>query len=283
MDVEILRQIIAGGENERVEVSVEELRRLYQESQLVHFDETVLESASFDDLSLDKFEAFLLATTGREVVDLPITLEELLANRKVVTRTAEGYKPTIGGVLMFGREPQAHLPQSELSCARFRGVEIGSEFIDRKDFCGTLDEMTEAAVGFVERHSSVNATVGKTTRTETPEYQPQVIRELLTNAVIHRDYSIAGSKIRILLLDNRVEICSPGGLPNTVTLENMLTGTHYSRNRLIFDFMHAMGYGERMGTGIPRALKLSREQRYPDPRFHVTETEVRVVIDSRFC
>jgi len=266
----------------KTEASLEELRRLYQESQLVRFDETVLERASLEDINRRKFEEYLLITTGKKIADFPIAPEELLANRGIVVRRVEGYRPTIGGVLMFGQNPQAYLPQSEISCARFKGVDIGSEFIDRKDFRGTVDEMVEGGIAFVERHSSVNATIGNVKREEVPEYQPQAVREFITNAAVHRDYSIAGAKIRILMFDDRVEVCSPGGLPNTVTLENIFTGVHYSRNRLVFEFMHALGYGERMGTGIPRTLKLCREEGYPEPRFTASESEVRVVLPSKF-
>ena len=84
------------------------------------------------------------------------------------------------------------------------------------------------------------------------------------------------------MFDDRIEICSPGGLPNTVTFENLFTGIHYSRNRLVFDFMHAMGYGERMGTGIPRTMKLCREEGYREPEIKVSEDEVRAVLYSRF-
>jgi len=284
MDPATLRRVIGAGENERVETeaSAQELRRLYQESQLTRFDETVLERASLADIDTSAFESYLLITTGKGVADFAIAQEELLANKQVVVRRADGYRPTIAGILMFGREPQAHLPQSEISCARFRGAEIGNGFIDRKDFHGTVASMVEEAIAFIERHSSVNATIGKVKRAEVPEYHPQVMREYVINAAAHRDYSIDGAKVRILMFDDRVEICSPGGLPNTVTVQNMLTGVHYSRNRLVFDFLHALGYGERMGTGIPRTLKLCRENGYPEPQFHATENEVRVVVPSRF-
>ncbi len=140
---------------------MEELRRLYQKSELVRFDGTVAESASLRDIDRRKFENYLWITTGRRIVDFPIAEEDLLANKGIVLRRVGEYKPTIGGLLMFGRDPQAYIPQSEISCARFKGVDLGGNFLDKKDFRGTVDEMVEEAVAFVERHSSLNASIGR--------------------------------------------------------------------------------------------------------------------------
>jgi len=264
------------------ELSIEELRRLYQERQLVSFDRSVIEESSLDDLDPAKFERYLFLVAGKRPDDFPISKENLLVNKQVIAMRKGRFRVTIAGMLLFGREPQRFVPQSEISCARFKGLDMGNNFIDRKDFRGTLDELIEQTVAFIERHSSLNATIGRTRRIETPEYHPQVVREFVINAVAHRDYSLRGSRIRIFMFDDRLEIISPGGLPNTVTFDSLFTGVHYSRNQLIFEFLHAMGYGERMGTGIPRTFKFCREGGYPEPDIVVSENQVRVVLPSRF-
>lgn len=264
------------------EVSLEELRRLYQESGLISFDRSLIDDSSISDLDIEKFEKYLFLTTGKHMNDFPVTRENLLLNKSILGRRSGEYKVTIAGMLVFGKEPQKFVPQSEIACVRFKGLEIGDELIDKKDFQGTLDELIEQSISFIDRNSSVNARIGRTKRIEIPEYQPQVVREFVINAVAHRDYSILGSKIRIFMFDDRLEMISPGNLPNTITLDSLKTGIHYSRNRLVFEFLHSMGYGERIGTGIPRAIKLCNEQGYKEPEIQISENEVKVVLFSKF-
>jgi len=265
------------------EASREEMRRLYQESEAISYDYTPLGGSSLGDIDLEKFNRYLQLTTGQRAEDFPIALENLLINKGILTKRNDGCLVTLAGLLLFGKSPQQFVSQSQISCARFKGTTVGDDFIDRKDFDGTLDAIIDAAVAFVERNSATQGKIGSVRRIDIPEYHPRVVRELIINAVVHRDYSIHGSRIRIFIFDDRLEIASPGGLPNTVNYDLLFVGIHYTRNDLIFSMLQSIGYGERLGTGIPKALDISRRESYPEPQFLVSENEVRVLIRSRMA
>ena len=104
-------------------------------------------------------------------------------------------------------------------------------------------------------------------RIDIPEYLPEVVREAVVNAVVHRDYSIRTAYISVFIFDDRLEIRSPGGLPNAASLELLPFGDHHPRNPLLFLLIEALGYGERVGTGIPRMIRRCRDASYATPKF----------------
>lgn len=264
------------------EASHEEIRRLYQESQAVNYDHTPVRNSSIADIDLERFNAYLKLTSGKRTEDYPIPIENLLINKGIVARKNGEHLVTLAGMLLFGKHPQRFVPQSQVSCVRFKGATESAAIIDRKDYDGRLNEIIDDAAAFVERNTALHGEIEAVRRVDTPEYHRRVVREMIINAVVHRDYSIPGARIRIFIFDDRLMIMSPGGLPNTVSYDALFTGIHYSRNDLLFVMLHSMGYGERLGTGIPRALQISRDEGYPEPQFHVPENEVRVTIASRF-
>jgi ATP-dependent DNA helicase RecG len=130
-----------------------------------------------------------------------------------------------------------------------------------------LPEIIEEAVIFVQRHTNFGAKIEGIKRIDIPEYLPEVVREAVVNAVVHRDYSIRNAYISLFIFDDRLEIRSPGRLPNAASLELLPIGDHHPRNRLLFLLIEALGYGERVGTGIPRMLRMCREKGYAEPKF----------------
>ena len=179
----------------------------------------------------------------------------------------KNYSVTVAGILLFGKELQQFLPHSAIKMVRFKGTEVGCDFIDRKEANGVLTEIIEEAVMFVKRHTNFGAKIEGIKRIDIPEYLPEVVREAIVNAVVHRDYSIRNAHISLFIFDDRLEIRSPGRLPNAASLELLPIGDHHPRNRLLFLLIEALGYGERVGTGIPRMLRVCREKGYTEPRF----------------
>jgi ATP-dependent DNA helicase RecG len=104
-----------------------------------------------------------------------------------------------------------------------------------------------------------------------------VLREAVVNAIVHRDYTIR-SQIRIFVFDDRIEIMNPGRLPDTVTLDNILLGIHVERNPILVTFLSRLGFVSRIGTGIPRMIRLMRQHGLPDPQFQIVDHEFRVVL-----
>ena len=120
--------------------------------------------------------------------------------------------------------------------------------------------LVDSAVAFIRRNVGVRAElVGGTRRVETPGLPVEPVREVLVNAVIHRDYLLTHTDVELGLYPDRLEIVSPGRLPNGVTVERMLAGTRAARNELLKDVMRDYGYLEHgylenMGLGVPRKI-----------------------------
>jgi len=115
--------------------------------------------------------------------------------------------------------------------------------------------LVEQAVGFIRRNTGVVAELeGGVRRVERPVYPPEVIREAVVNALIHRDYLLASTDIELAIYENRLELISPGRLPDGITPARMRAGCRASRNQLIKDVMRDYGYLEHMGMGIPRKI-----------------------------
>jgi len=272
----------------------EEERRLFQEGGLVSFDESRVIGTQIDDLDMDKIERYFQRTTGKRIEDFDIDRLRLLESKGIIISSSEtlvgrwlsprldahssetkSYSVTVAGILLFGKNPQQFLPQSAIKMVRFKGIEVGCDFIDRREAVGTLPEIIEEAVIFVQRHTNFGAKIEGIKRIDIPEYLPEVVREAVVNAVVHRDYSIRNAYISLFIFDDRLEIRSPGGLPNAAKpalersegLELLPIGDHHPRNRLLFLLIEALGYGERVGTGIPRMLRVCREKSYAEPRF----------------
>ncbi|MBI4778768.1 putative DNA binding domain-containing protein [Candidatus Desantisbacteria bacterium] len=245
----------------------EELRRLYQEGGLIEFDRTKISGSNLEDLDFDKIENYLQMITGKKFEDLEISKERLLENKEIAVYGESGYQVTVAGMLVFGKTPQRYLPQIGIKLVRFKGEDVGDDIIDRKEIEGDLPFMIDYSVSFIKRHTNLGAKIEGIKRIDVPEYLEAVIREAIINAVVHRDYSVRNANISMFIFDNRLEIRSPGRLPNSASLEKLSLGDHHPRNRLLFLFLETMGYGERIGTGIPRMIKRCKENAYPEPKF----------------
>jgi ATP-dependent DNA helicase RecG len=176
--------------------------------------------------------------------------------------------PTVGGLLVFGIAPETCLPQSGISLAVFNGSEIGSELRDKKIFTGSLPLQIDNALSAIKANIATPSTIEGSKRVEKASYPDKVFRELLVNACVHRNYSIIGSQIRVLIFDNKLEFISPGRLPNTVTIDKLTTGTSFARNPLLVKLMENLGYMDRLGRGLPmvyqEAKRLGEELKFED-------------------
>jgi len=227
---------------------------------------------TIDDIDLDKVRSFFSRIYEREyqnAVD-----ENLLVNLEIFTRMLDTPRATVGGMLLFGREPQRFLPQSGIDLARYSGTDVSHEIIDRANLDGTLDELIDQAVVFVKRNTRNSGIITGTKRVDISEYPMDVVREAITNAVAHRDYSIAG-------FDDRLEVHSPGRLPNTINLEN-IAYRQYSRNRLVMEYLLKLGYVERLGTGIRLMQRRMLEHCGREPEFFERDDEFIVCLQSKF-
>ncbi len=212
----------------------EELARRFAQQRRVGFvgsDEQTVDAASFQDLSPDLIDRFRTAQTD----DDPATFAHKLG---MVARTEGGeLRPTIAGILFCTSNPERWLRHAYIQAVAYRGRGVADSAdmvnyqLDARDITGPLDVQIAEACRFVTKNQRVSASKALG-RADRPQYDMTSIFEAIVNAVAHRDYSMHQSKIRLRMFSDRMELHSPGGLPNTLELE-MLPYRQVSRNDLI--------------------------------------------------
>ena len=204
--------------------------------------------------------------------------ESLLVNTELLD-SGERHPATVAGLLLFGKNPKRYLPQSGIDAAAYDGPEKDYAARERTSLRGPMvvlrgsDATTvetgvvEQAVEFVRRNTTVSAKlVNGARREERWDYPDEAVREAVVNALVHRDYLLSGTDIELSVYSNRLEIISPGRLPNGITPERMRIGCRAARNQLLKDSMRDYGYLEHMGMGVPRKiLKSMRESNGTEP------------------
>lgn len=158
-----------------------------------------------------------------------------------------------------------YFPFAKIQCALFKGTERDF-FIDKKEYDGCLYEQIENAYQFVLRHINLGAEINGLVRKDTYELPVTAIREMIVNAVCHRNY-MDNSCIQVAVYDDRIEVTSPGMLYGGLTLEEAVSGRSKIRNRIIADIFSRMEIIEEWGTGIRRILHRAKEYGLPEPEF----------------
>lgn len=200
----------------------------------------------------------------------PVTVDDTTLLVQAGAITSDG-TPTVCGLLLFGHNPQAFLPQSGLIVVRFAGTEPRGPgglpgYSRREEITGPLPQLIENAWQTVWEEMRVAAVVKELVREEKGEYPSFAVREALVNAVCHRDYRITGRRIEIRMFDDRMEVCSPGGLPGYVTLDNIVE-EHFSRNPRLVNGLFQWGFIEELGLGVDRMIEDMVQAGHPPPEF----------------
>ncbi len=195
--------------------------------------------------------------------------ERALRQMGILSDDAQGVpRASVAGILLCSQTPQAWLPQARITATRYSGKSQASGQSDTREIDGPLRTQITEAMAFVRRHNRVAAR--KTpARIDTPEYSTRAVFEAVVNAVVHRDYSLAGSAIRLMIFDDRLEVISPGSLPNGLTPEG-LASRQVTRNQALASLVQRVeataieGAGdrqflmERRGDGVPIILEETR-------------------------
>ena len=241
----------SGADKRRIN-SREELCRLFQSVDRFHADELPTK-AGVDKLDRLRFREFLQKTYDIPLPDDPDELQRLLQNMNLAT--GDGML-NLAAVLLFTQHPEWIKPQFIVKAVRYPGNTIHvSEYIDTEDFSGPLERIFDDAMAFIMRNlHKVQAGRG-VNAPGIPEIPAIVFEELLVNALMHRDYLIS-APIRIFIFDNRIEIISPGNLPNNLTVEKIRKGNSNIRNPVLVSFIAKGLLPYRgLGSGIKRALE----------------------------
>ncbi len=205
-------------------------------------------------------------------------LQELLINTEILIEQ-EDTNPsvTVAGLLLFGKNPKRLLPQAGIDAVAYPGTERGYEARERLTAYGPMTALygtegviengiVEQTIEFIRRNTVIKEHLETGKRIKRQSYPDESIREAIVNALVHRDYMLSGSDIELSIFEDRIEIISPGKLPNTITIDRMKAGCRAARNQLLKDIMRDYGYMEHMGLGVPRKIiKLMREQNKTEP------------------
>lgn len=255
-----------------------QLRELLRNRGEGNFEAQVLPGAALDELDRERVDAyaklFLTDVSSRSRWDEG-TLD-LLYRRGCLAKDSGTYRPTVAGLLLFGREPQRLIPSAEIVLVRYSGTEMSDTFI-RETARGSLSEQIRAAESFLIANMRKGARIQEFRREEKPEYPLPAVREVIVNAVAHRDYQIRGEEIRVLLFTDRIEVYSPGRLPGHITIENIVQ-ERFARNEVIVQVLTDLGFVERLGYGIDRILRQMSDAGLPKPIFAETANGFRVTL-----
>ena len=258
------------------EASQEELVRLFQQRGSIRAELRPVSGATLVDLDRRRLRNYFGDIRQQ---DVPADVNEdawqsLLINTEIMTE--EGV--TVGGMMLFGKMPNRFLPHAGIDAVAYSGAEQEYAAQERTALRGPMtpllskedtiveNSLVEQALDFVQRNTRVAIKAEGGRRVERPTYPQDALREGIVNALIHRDYLLTNTDIELAVYSNRLEIVSPGRLPNGITPDRMRAGTRAARNQMLKDVMRDYRYLEHMGMGIPRKIvRGMREHNGTDP------------------
>ena len=261
------------------EATDDEEMRLYQQSRRLPYDRKPVPGSSFSDLDLRRLVNYFRDVRDQEH---PAETDEqswqrLLINTEIMVEDRDRVIPSVAGLLLFGWKPNRYLPQAGITAAAYPGTEkdyaakerttirgpvvalrttLAHADLQRSGHSAIVESGTiEQALDFVRRNTSVTAWIDPGgQREERWDYPLEAVREAVVNAIAHRDYTITVMDIELSIYSDRLEVISPGRLPNTVTVEKMLAGYRATRNELIKEILRDYRYIEANGLGVPRKI-----------------------------
>ncbi len=270
------------------EASHDELERLFQQRGAFRLEIRPVSGSSVNDLDIRRLRDYFGRLNVQpipgegEAEENQSVWRALLANTEFLSDESPEYPCTVAGLLLFAKNPNRYLPQAGMDAASYPGKEKDYAAIERAPLRGPVvglfgkkdggvdilePGLIEQAVQFVRRNAGVTAKlVDGSRREDRPSFPEEAVREAVVNAVVHRDYLLSATNIELSLYSDRLEIISPGRLPNGITPARMLVGCRAARNQLLKDVMRDYRYLEHMGMGVPRKIvKCMQEHNHTTP------------------
>lgn len=238
------------GADKRRVTSREELQRMLQSADLVHADEVPVGGTTGADIDLAHFQEFVKKQSGETLEEGGAPLNQVLENLNL----AKNGTLNLAALLLFGSNPQKHRPEFVVKAVSFVGTDpAGDQYRDSQDIVGCLRDIHAQTMSFLQRNlRRIQAEQGFNTEGKL-EVPASALEELVVNMLLHRDYFIS-APWRVMLFDDRIELISPGSLPNNLTVENIRNGVSNMRNPIIASFATKELPYRGIGTGIRRAL-----------------------------
>lgn len=246
----------------------EEEQRLYQQSGGLRYGLKPVPGAGAANLDTRRLEDYFVRIRGDAEMPSPNSesWRRLLCNLELAIETGGEIYATVDGMLLFGLNTGRFLPQCGIRAVCFPGNKSGYARRSDESIKGPLVALfsangelietgvVEMALDFVRRNTGTSAVLEEGRRVERRDFPETAVREVVVNALVHRDYSIAGADVLLSVFDDRIEVQSPGNLPNTISIEGMRAGVRYARNQVMMSIMRDYGYVEGLGMGIRRQV-----------------------------
>ena len=263
------RYLVRVGTQSR-EASHEELGRLFQQRGSLRAELKPVSGSGLANLDLRRLRNYFNEIRQQEVPEdaNDKAWVSLLCNTDIMT--TDGV--TVGGMLLFGTTPNKFLPHAGIDAVMYPGQEQEHSALHRTTLRGPMTPLlanddsvvesglVEQAIDFIQRVTPKNSRLDRGRRMDCPLYPDEAVREGIVNALIHRDYLLTSTDIQLEIYIDRLEIVSPGRLPNGITPARMRAGTRAARNQLLKDVMRDYRYLEHMGMGVPRKIIRSMQE-----------------------
>lgn len=233
------------------------------------FDEDISREA--DEGSISNLIRILENTLVKEVT------KEKLENLNLLIAVGDVKYLSNAALIVLGE-----MDNCRIKCARFTGDSV-LDFIDRKEYSGNLFGQLNSAIGFIKSHINIAGVISGSglRRKDVLEIPEEVFREAVLNAIVHRDYSISGSDIKIAVYNSRIDVISPGGLPKSITVEEIYAGRSEIRNKIIARIFREAGIIEQWGSGIPRIREACEQKGLKTPEISENGMFVKLTIYRR--
>lgn len=247
----------------------EEEVRLYQSAGLVNYESKPVLNSGLKSLDLQRISNYFQFILEISVPphDEPHEWEQILLNSDLLIETGNGVCASVAGLLLFGKNPNRRLPQAGVTAVVFPGTEKDYNTIDEEVIRGPLvplfsenrsvigSSVIDRSVEFVKRNMDSVAWLEGARRQLKKAFPIDAVREAIINAVTHRDYMRQGTDIEVSMYADRLEIISPGDLPNGVTVEKMKRGIiRVTRNELLKQVLRDCRYIEHFGLGVRKRI-----------------------------
>jgi ATP-dependent DNA helicase RecG len=257
--------------SENVGADWRQLEQLMSDRVQGWFEQQTCRGASYGDIDQPRVQQYLKVREAKFETKIEMPVEDVLKSRRCVIEQGGKLLPTYAGIVLFGKEPHRFLQMAYATVVKFKGTDVAQGYSDRKDFHGCAVDLVDQILQWVRDRMYHGGRIPKMSpiREEIFQFYPSVVREIVVNAVAHRDYANKGSRILVSMFDDRLEIQSPGKLPGNVTPQN-IRREQFARNPNILLTLMEWGYGELLGHGYDKVYRDLHREHYRDPKLEDT-------------
>lgn len=260
-----------------IAMSIQEIKDLLAHSTEKYYDESIVEDAKIEDLDFEKLCSLLPMDINKPWSEKNIAI---LKDNQIIVGPPKAPKITVAGWLCFAKDVQAR--------RQFRNAGIEFQIFNgatrenptrKQEIKGTLAEQIEQSIAILLQHIWLVPKIQGAKREEVPAYQKQVLREVITNSLVHRDYTKMHQPVKIAFFSNRIEIENPGGLMPGLTILNFVHKRDW-RNPLLAELLKKFGFGEMDGQGIDRLYAATIKVKVPPPIFVSNHNSFSVTLSA---